>query len=1543
MSQKRHLVKTAKKLFKDISKQYLTAFKKLIIWLLRTLFKTKKRTRVTNAGFVLPTVAMVALVVVLLTTAILFRSFDRAKNASNVRVNEATLNAATPAIDRARAKLNKLFQDKTLPRATPTDDALYNALTTKDDTTGVDKIKDYTFGDETPLKLLSGTDELKTAWKFPVDTDNNGKFDSYILYGIYFQTPPVASGSTNKYSRARNPLEARTPPMAEVNLNESCGAGTSALLVGNTGWVKQNNKLKKAFFVYTATVPITSQPTDTTNYERYQGNLGFSSIEYQQDRVQLPPNNNAVVYEDDLAISVGSTALNLNGRIFTNSNFIASALNSDGNVRFYQVSSPASCFYEADNAKIIVGGNTGLGILGKDDEGKATVDLFIKRPSKGETWDVSKYVTTKEPLVKSVTATTTNFTYNNLAYEKRINSLVTAQITNDDDGDKDPSEVKEGITSYKKKLNLSSYTATENAKIRRKQLEIYFRKRTRRVPFAEVAFGNEQKNVDDVTEPLQDKDTDNLRPTDAWIYPINPTTNASNTGFELNTSSTSLAPNATEPTQVKNNNGKEDLLGDRVLVGNNLPQLWWEKTEKRFFGNNADETQDIKDKDGTSIKWDAPSGTTKTRTRRTLVETLADVGSTDRDGDWELSAAQKPVDPTEPVGGLRVITGAGIYLPDGYTNATEPTDPIWPDTKPVPQAPEPVNKTIKPYWMYDYLATNGYKFSDITYTWPGLAASDKTTRPYLKMRATAVYHYNSDKYDQKAPKPIACVSSFYVPTNSTRAKNESGLPAWKSDPNSSATDGLSNNGIVYSPPSKSFSDYEAVLTYQSKLTYPEDLSTKIKRSIDDGLLARAIQKTNDKKPLTLSEQSAIDSQICALQILFDSDFKPLTTDAADALLPHGAIKETAFLDARQVKQNSKTPLDTTYDLPLEDRQPLEIRATVLDVDLLRKTPIKDSSPKEYLLPNSGIIYATRDDALPDMSADLAASSSQPSEAGKLESPVDYKLDHTRRPNAIMLINGAEIWREESYRDQEKGLILATNLPAYIKGDFNKHNQEEFTDVSIAENWDKFYDRKTLNANFACRKNDPRLKDCTDGDKWRPATVLSDAVSLMSGNFKDGYRDEGDYDWNDSYSGPATVPSGFSKFNSFVPLAQWPDSNGIPKYFSSYLNNFVTPIGLRTIPGSYLTEVCPVTNGKGKKTITTTTTLPNGKTKTETTEVEVDEATFCSDPLNWTIQTSCSDSGGGNTYLNDKIVDKNGDPKNSRIKTGYIFDDPQAFAGENQKGPTCFDDAAPRRIAYLRNKSTGKIESPLQVLGVNKGGTVKIFEFGKPNTDLMEPPNGVSMPWLKPTIKDGQIEKLELVLQIRQPLAVNPLSPDNTDDINPKDRPGKHNNWLQIAQDTTFNFIAATGDTPARNTEDNGGLPNFVRFMENWIPTLGPADAIKARINGAFMQVKKSAYATAPYATSLDSSLLYKIQLNGGRSSGYLPPTRQWGYDVGLLSQSPDLFAQKLVLTPPDLPNEYFREVGRDDKWVETLLCAKTTDTGTPYAIDKNQRPSKCQS
>ncbi|WP_017319139.1 hormogonium polysaccharide biosynthesis protein HpsA [Mastigocladopsis repens] len=1525
MSRNRRLIKIIIKFTHKFIKHSVYTIKKQIVWLLRALFLTQKRRRATvNAGFVLPTVAMVALVVVLLTTAILLRSFDRSQNASNVRVNQAVLNAALPALDRAKAKLNKLFQDAQLPRATPTDNALESTLKTN-----IDK---YTFGDETQLKLTYNSDELRTGWMYPVDTDNNGKFDSYTLYGVYFKNPPASQG---KFTRARNPLEARTPPMIGGNVSGNCNdiVGTSATLVGSTGWFNTGGKLKKSFFVYTANVPITNSGTLPDKYERYKGNRGFSAIEYQQDRVQLPLVNNAVVYEDDIELTPGPV-FNLNGRIFTNSNFLTGGVNG---VTLYQVSSKASCFYEEDNAKIIVGGNLGAGkFTDSSDVGSSRVHLY-----KGKGVDPATNAYVKDN--KSVDAAPRDIAYNSLAYVQRINRLVTAQMANL--ATSDPQEVKDGIISEKNKLGLSSYTSQQEEEFRRNQLERYFRRRTRRITYAEVPFNSPLSVVLGayaISNPLQGSG-DALRPPDAWMYPTNPDDGKTATGYAtlaLKTNGNKLLPSATEPTKLQKDLGSiEQYLGDRALIGNNLPQIWWDKVKGKFVGPNPQDTQDIKD-----TEWDNGEGT---RTRRTRIEQLADLGATDRDKDWELAAAKVPVSSQDSVGGLRVVTGAGIYLPQKYTtrgsaadtNFSQASTEIWSDMMPVAsdKATE-ATATSQPY-------------SSITLPNPNFT-------PYLRMRATAVYHYKATGYDEKNPKPIACVSSYYDPTNSTTARNKVGLPDVSlRDRNLGAVanrnltgllpvtinPGNSNNGVVYGPPTRDVTYYQAVLNYQAQLKYPNG------RWVNE-LLKNALPKTNENR--TLSEKSAIDSALCSLEIL-DGSISP-----TDTVIPHGAIMETAFLDARQIKaihtDNSATtaletftnadggatvPSAASYDLPKEDRQPLEIRTTVLDIDLLRQKTIGSSSPaQEYLVPNSGIIYATRNDAL----LDLSASSTGGSEAQKSQSPVDFILDPTRRPNAIMLINGSKIWRVKEYREAEKGLILASNLPVYIKGDFNLHQnelvkQEEFTEA-LTDNWSNFYTRSAnqLNPNFACRPGDPRLSKCLIGDEWRPASVLADSITLLSNNFRLGYRNEGDYDLNDNLGGRKSIGN-----NANVPSFEWFRSDdGFPKDLepnitiqsqtfqgSSYLNNFVTPIQRRAKFNEYVMEVC--------------LKLPVSQCTPNDWKV---------DPANSTSANAWSQTGNSNGIIDNPITS---------IKSGTTAIPPEGVY-----------QGYPRRVAFQRDKDGNLILDlsgrPIP-MGINSSGKVQAYPYGsgqfprlsensnalwfrtttntsnpkQDNDDSDDPadtPLLLANELLTPT-PNSQPRVLPVV-QINNPFGTptnkvsdydNKVGPPNTLTAN----------WLQIATETTFNLVAVAGDTPARPTEDNGGLHNFVRFLENWNPTREISNAFKARISGSFIQIKRSAYATAPFYTSISTqpnSYQYKIQGNDHRAPFYLAPTRQWGYDVGLLSQSPDLFAQKLVRIPDDLPDEFFREVGRDDAWVQTLLCAKKTDN--TYAIDADQRPCK---
>ncbi|MHC5833262.1 MAG: hypothetical protein ACYT04_99065, partial [Nostoc sp.] len=84
--------------------------------------------------------------------------------------------------------------------------------------------------------------------------------------------------------------------------------------------------------------------------------------------------------------------------------------------------------------------------------------------------------------------------------------------------------------------------------------------------------------------------------------------------------------------------------------------------------------------------------------------------------------------------------------------------------------------------------------------------------------------------------------------------------------------------------------------------------------------------------LQLADYSAIDTAVCAVSIL--SNQRGFVATPTNQPI-HGAIREATFLDAREVKQISTSGSPTTYNLDLEQRQPLEIRVT--DIDLSSST------------------------------------------------------------------------------------------------------------------------------------------------------------------------------------------------------------------------------------------------------------------------------------------------------------------------------------------------------------------------------------------------------------------------------------------------------------------------------------------------------------------------------------------------------------------------------------------------------------------------------
>ncbi|MEG4014333.1 MULTISPECIES: hormogonium polysaccharide biosynthesis protein HpsA [unclassified Microcoleus] len=1691
--------------------------KRLMRAMLQALMAMSRRAQLPVAGFVLPTVTMVLLVVILLTVAITLRSFDRANTARNVRVNQQVLAAATPALDRAKAKIQYALSPQgsgTLD--TPSDLSVYQALDS-------DRFK---FGDEEVLQIKLGNDDsINTAWRFPVDTDNNGVNDTYTLYGIYFRSPP-RDQETGDFNRSRNSLEARTPPMSLSQGSDICkaAAGTSASLVGSTDWYKGEGVLKKSFFVYTANVPIEG---------KFKGTPSFSALEYQQDQKRIPLQNNAVVYEDDLEVSPGPP-LRLNGRIFTNSNFMVTTTDK-GPVAFYLVSSKESCFYNLENSKIVVSGNVVNGWSGNDGATgqEIAVHLFGKEATDPVTTKAIKGPSDQSVAYKEGAL---GVMYNNKAYSDRIGLLVSEQEKNA--ATSDPQEVKNAIAKQvEEETDPTAPSADRQKEIRGEKLESYFRLRTRKVPFAEVSATEDALAgyVDPATKIVTTSPFggtgEALRPVDAWVIP-------SDANTKLDTASVRLPANSPEKVQEDN---KESELGDRITVGNNLPALRWDLTLGKFVGE-GEEGRDL-----LGVNWKDGGE----RYREPQVKQFADVGGADRDGFWEKSAAQAPKTAVDGIGGLRVITGAGVYertnsflpppkvfnpaavLPtdqvsefydDPTTTAVEKFPVVWPDS--MPMSPGPNSKVYNNQAAvgndpWELLPETTWEDLPKTLTADLTGTIDPKTPKYakgdLRMRATAIYHYANNPSDQGAKladTPLACVSSYYDPsyryskgtTLFDSSLNRPGLPEGQN------ANGKSNNGIVYGPPTGR-SAIGAILTtalqtdalslvplaagtrdqrlnYQASLVFPDG------RFVNENL-RKALEKVDTER--TLSEKAAIDSTLCSLGIL-DGSLSPDKT-----YLDHGTIREVAFLNPREVKAIDKddttTAVDETYslssplsssagsglmartqsakltgnyDLALAEREPLEIRVTQLDIQKLKnktipynRLPVINTLSPEYMLPYSGLIYASRDDAAPDRSDrtpnSLGAAIDET--RSKLSSSTDSRLDPSRRPHGIMLINGSSLGRPTTVKTvtdvlKEKGLLLISNLPVYIQGEFNKHTQREFgTGVATAFDWtpSTFYGRlgANLNPDFACRSGDPRYSaKCTGSDNWRAATVLSDAITLLSeppvsGNLQDGFRygsrNHGDFDLRNNagtaivgydlngdgdtsdvgfneadfgfdLNGNGTtndtgvtvketdvtakaarringfgannyVTNGLSsgapvkphfdiinqeKFGQSAGTTKSPtdanySSNTGDAPNSSYFNNFVTPVQRRANFPEYVMEICrklPVSAcgpddwvvGIDAGTADNFDPPTPNPTRQEIEKASlVPAATPLAQLLSGTTARPAIDPADRRYPRRLAFVRHiSGGKANKLVLNGSIpvalgiNGTAVAFYGGAPSAPVPVDGGtssittasattptvAPNALWYATTTAAG---------GRNYASAQPLF-YAKLPTNTGGVPNTVEQPQLRPT--------LQIQATNSQPAAVDPPALGNN---------ANEMRWIQKAKTTEFNLIVASNDVPSRRLsatlgDNNGGMQNLPRFMENW-------KGQKNLIAGSFIQFKRSAYATAPYQSVLattgsaftaklfetpsDSASPYKIETVGGKVGYFVPPDREWGFDVGLLSQPPDLFAQKFTLPASQkTPDEYFREISRDDQWVKSLLCAKKlidrTADPSEYAMnDSATKPAGC--
>jgi len=263
------------------------------------------------------------------------------------------------------------------------------------------------------------------------------------------------------------------------------------------------------------------------------------------------------------------------------------------------------------------------------------------------------------------------------------------------------------------------------------------------------------------------------------------------------------------------------------------------------------------------------------------------------------------------------------------------------------------------------------------------------------------------------------------------------------------------------------------------------------------------------------------------------------------------------------------------------RQQMSVRHMNLDLGLLKDDTAAGGEP---WIPNSGIVYAFREDAIREdgiarpratdwgscdeddkiTDGDCAMDPTVPrdppknDENGVSAKPVDYATDPDRRPHAFRLANGADLGRSTT----DRGLSFITDNPVAMLGDFNLHTKEEFTDPLNINNYNNFYSRSNLETGFAR----------AGSDQWRPTEVLSDAITILSNDYCDGviedairgnndgcngstssYRDtklddDNGKNWSRSIQGDAGSPikldrDGKILYNNGGTISQYDDLNG----------------------------------------------------------------------------------------------------------------------------------------------------------------------------------------------------------------------------------------------------------------------------------------------------------------------------------------------------------------------------------------------------------------
>ncbi|MEM8611464.1 MAG: hormogonium polysaccharide biosynthesis protein HpsA [Cyanobacteria bacterium P01_H01_bin.105] len=314
--------------------------KQFMAWLLRLVFISARFTRANQAGFVLPTTVLLLLVVSLTVGSLSFRAFSRSATVIAEREQQVVYGAATPAIERAKAKLEYLFDKKVPSNSTPSSTELEGFLS--------EGINDppFTLPGETRVDI-NNDGNVDNAWWFAADIDGDGTVgnNERIVYSILVNHDAPIPGTSNnakiddKVTQDKaNALVTRNGPIDVSTSGANCPV---SLGTNEEGWQEisaGSPVIKKNFQIDAFTMN-----TNATNRT-------VSALEVQQVRESRKGSKWGAWFRNDLEAFPGSDGLTWNGAMHTEGSLFFSP--DGGNFELRMISSHNSCLYSQDASEI---------------------------------------------------------------------------------------------------------------------------------------------------------------------------------------------------------------------------------------------------------------------------------------------------------------------------------------------------------------------------------------------------------------------------------------------------------------------------------------------------------------------------------------------------------------------------------------------------------------------------------------------------------------------------------------------------------------------------------------------------------------------------------------------------------------------------------------------------------------------------------------------------------------------------------------------------------------------------------------------------------------------------------------------------------------------------------------------------------------------------------------------------------------------------------------------------------------------------------------